>query len=655
MAKKDSRQVNIIATPINTEDVYEYSNADWGTIAFKMPRLALNSEIIAPELSNNCIYFLIGGKGDHKSVYIGQAKKRNAGGSVLKRLREHDSNITERYFNKWTHVVVVTNKNDTWTLDDLNALENAFYQLIPASRNLNGNTPNYGGADFKVYQDKIDQIKAYLGVIGYHLFDEQDNIDNIQVTQILKNYIPVEDLQNGLAKVPEICTPRKTVIDMINLLPADVWNPDTKFIDPACKGGEFLKELYNRLMETESLKAKYPVKEHRMAHILNEQLYGIALSKVSLDRATNELWGLTHNIKIIPNYLNLLKYKADISDKDGNIVTIHDRLREAFGIMKFNVVIGNPPYQESDGSGLDGGSALYDKFMTLGSEIGNKQCMVVPMRWMVQYRVKGISQDWVKSELHCNHYRKICYTENSKDIFIGVDIRGGIIYFLRDNKYTGKCSVYNISDKTTVDRYLAADGIDVFITNSTEESILEKIKCTHKFSRIVGTTNEFGIESNTKTTDKGLTLYRSFGTIDTCGLKDVTKGFDSIPLYKAAIGRTWGNGMKGERLPVPRLLGPNEICTGSLILVGKSDNKLYCENVIKYMQTNMMSLLVGLRKSTHHATREAYDFVPLQDFTSNSDIDWTKSIQDIDMQLYKKYNLTQEEIDYIEKTIRPME
>lgn len=281
--------------------------------------------------------------------------------------------------------------------------------------------------------------------------------------------------------------------------------------------------------------------------------------------------------------------------------------------------------------------------------------MIVPMLWLTQYRVKGINSEWVKEELHSNRYRNIKYTEESKDIFLGVNIRGGIMYFLKDNMYNGACDIKNLNTDKETNRYLAPNNIDVFIQDDIAENIVIKTSSNNTFDRIVGSCNEFGIESNIITLGNEIRLYRSFGEVSSCGLDEVPKGKQYINLYKVIIGRTYGKGLKGERVPKPRIIGPNEIVTGSLLMIGKSENRGYCENVAKYMQTKIFSLLVSLRKSTHNATKEAYKFVPMQDFTENSDIDWNLSVSEIDKQLYKKYNLTQEEIDYIERTIKPME
>lgn len=442
-------------------------------------------------------------------------------------------------------------------------------------------------------------------------------------------------------------TPSWVAKDMVNLLPAEIWNQSTTFLDPACKSGIFLHEIYLKLMTTETLIKEFPDKAQRRQHILQNQLYGIALDPVSQLMTARTAYGTINgknNIKLINNYTDIIKNKDRKYFKEA--------LKEKFGQMEFDIVIGNPPYQENDGSGLDGGQALYDKFMQVGSEVAGIISMIVPMRWMIQYRVKGINRDWVNRELHCNQYVHIKYDEESRNIFDGVNIRGGIMYFVKNRKYSGMCDVEEIGSDEVHKRYLASEGIDIFVINDTEEHILEKVHSRHTFDSIVGSTNEFGLESNSITTGTELKLYRSFGTVDTCDIAEIPKGHEFVNMYKVIIGRTFGTGKKGERLPVPRIIGPKEVCTGSLLMIGKSVDRKICENVAKYMQTKFMALLVGMRKSTHHGTKEAYTFVPLQNFSSSSDIDWSQSIRDIDRQLYKKYNLTSDEILYIEKTIR---
>ena len=175
----------------------------------------------------------------------------------------------------------MTNKNGAWSLDDLNALEHAFYNEIPLEHSLNGNNPNSGGADYSTYTDKIKQVKDYIIALGYKIFtvdESTEDSENIQIMPEINDNAPVEDLQHGMTRIPEIVTPHKVVKAMCDMLPSEVWNDQTVFLDPACKGGEYLREIYDRLMDCELLQAKYPNETARSNHILIHQIYGIALS-----------------------------------------------------------------------------------------------------------------------------------------------------------------------------------------------------------------------------------------------------------------------------------------------------------------------------------------------------------------------------------------
>lgn len=241
--------INIKSLPVQCHiGASKFVNDDWGTIAFSIPRNQIQNKFADMELRYNFIYFLFGYENSKEVVYVGQAKKRNDGESVLARLRKHDKSTTEKYRDKWEWIIAVTNKDDAWGLDDLNALEHAFYNEIPAEQNLNGNNPNSGGADYEAYIDKINQIKSLITAIGFNIFSDEETAEKIQVTSEVNEYTIVEDLQNGMARIPEIVTPQKVVKAMVDMLPKAVWNSQTKFLDPACKGGEYLREIYDRLL-----------------------------------------------------------------------------------------------------------------------------------------------------------------------------------------------------------------------------------------------------------------------------------------------------------------------------------------------------------------------------------------------------------------------
>lgn len=347
-----------------------FTNSDWGVVAFLIPRDIVDATFADKELQYNSIYFLVGSEGAKEKVYVGQAKKRNGGGSVLIRLREHKKSYTESYRDIWNYAIVVTGKDDDWGATELNAIEHILCNMVPAENNLNGNNPNAGGEiDYDIYSDKLRQIISYLAVIGVSVFLEQakDDIEKIQVTNDDSNL--VEDLQDGLSRIPEYITPVKVINQMLDMLPAEVWNPSTTFLDPACKGGEFLKAIYERLMKTESLIALYPNEMARTGHILNNQIFGIALSEQSLSRANNTLFNLSHNIVRINGYMDILKGKTGLN--------VYDSIAKEFNRnkMKFDVVVGNPPYQESTRS-------IYQLFLELGMSLANRVIMITKNNWM---------------------------------------------------------------------------------------------------------------------------------------------------------------------------------------------------------------------------------------------------------------------------------
>lgn len=164
-------------------------------------------------------------------VYVGQAKKRNGGGYVLQRLREHAKSQTEPYREIWTRAIVVTGKEDTWGPTELNALEHIFYNEIPPENSLNGNNPNAGLDDLEQFSEKVKQIELYLAILKVGIFSGTDDSQRVTVQSVTNEYSRREDLLNGMARIPEIVTPHKTVVDIVDLLPADVWTPETTFLE----------------------------------------------------------------------------------------------------------------------------------------------------------------------------------------------------------------------------------------------------------------------------------------------------------------------------------------------------------------------------------------------------------------------------------------
>lgn len=659
MAKKKvekNNTINIKSQPVQAHiGAARFANDDWGTIAFSFPRTDLSLKFIDKELRYNSIYFLFGYEDGHEVAYVGQASKRKNGESALVRLREHDKSTTEPYRDKWSWVIVVTNKDDTWGATELNALESIFIQEVPEKNNLNGRGQNNGGADISLYEDKVTQIKALITAIGFKIFEDIPEKENIQVISEVNEYSIVEDLQNGMARIPEIVTPDKIVKAMVDMLPAEVWNSKTKFLDPACKGGEYLREIYDRLMENETMQSDFPNDIARSNHILKNQIYGIALSQVSLDRTTKKLFGEDRNIKIIPDYINKLKGINMGSRPDGKQNNIGDILNKEFGKdMEFDVVIGNPPYQEE--SGGRNAKPLYNDFVRNMYDICSISCFITPSRWVTGGIGLDSFREWMLS-LDCIQY--IRDFRNATKIFNGVIISGGVMYYLINKSYHGKCNIEYTDDfgnKTTYNRLI--NQYSIYIRDNNAVKIVDKVDKTNTLDTIMSSLNPFGIDADMRgySEPTNINKYRllSSGGYGYISEYEIEKGTEYLPYYKTIVAKALSS-KPGKILGTTSVLGPNEVCTFSYFIAGHTLDKNKAVNLEKYLQTRFLRFLLFITTASINTSKKNYEFVPLQDFTSSSDIDWSQSISNIDQQLYKKYNLSDEEIAYIESTIKPME
>lgn len=661
MAKgKKSREQNLINIKQSLVDGHvgatKFINNDWKTVAFSFSREYIKTKFLDKELRYNGIYFLFGYEEGHEVVYVGQALKRANGESLLARLREHADSKTESYRDKWTWVVAITNEGDTWGATEVDALESIFINEVPTKNNLNGRSQNNAGADISAYSDKVNQIKSYITAIGFKIFDditEKENINIIDETNISR---PVEDLQNGTARIPEIVTPTKVVKAMVDLLPEEVWNSETRFLDLACKGGEYLREVYDRLMETEIIQAKFPDAIERSNHILLNQIYGIALSPVSVERTKKKLLGCGANIRIISNYTNKMRGLNLGSKSDGKQKNIKDIIEEEFGAdMKFDVVIGNPPYQESTGSGLNesGGKALFDKFISKGVDISNRiVCMITPTKW-----IAGNQSDFVNLRaklLEGNHMVKMVDYMNAKDIFPGRSIAGGVSYFLYDKKRTAQTEFTTVlGDAYTHERELNRDGI--IPRHAVGESVINKIKQVDKnFLASHIYKNKWNLPTDYC---EGSIVPQSADDIKVITPQGEyyakSSEFDMMETghYKVMFTRVItehavepGKNNTYKILSSIRVIEPNEICNASYMVVDGISKKEYAGNIKTYLETKFVRFLILQTLFGIGLTADRFQFVPVQDFSKS----WS------DNMLYEKYDLTKEEIGFIENVITPI-
>ena len=484
----------------------------------------------------------------------------------------------------------------------------------------------------------------------------------------------------------EVFTPPEVVNKMLDMLPQEFFeNPNTTFLDPASKTGVFLREIAKRLLV--GLEKTIPDLQERIDHIFHKQLYGIAITELTslLSRrsvycskspdgrySVSQFHSSEGNIrfrKIKHTWVNeKCKYcgasKSEY-DRSPDLEThayefIHtDNLEKLFN-MKFDVIIGNPPYQLSDGGGT-GSSAMpiYHKFIQQSKKLNPRFItMIIPSRWFSGG--KGLD-DFRDEMLHDDRIREIHDFGNANDCFPGVAIEGGVCYFLWNREQRGLCKVYSHSkDNITAmsERPLLEEGADVFIRYNEIISVIRKVASFSEksFSDIVSPRNpyvfrsEYKEEKNARNTCKMLGVEAGKRVFKSINLNLLGRGIDELPKYKIFISKA--DGAAGQiGFPVPAriigkavICGPNVACTETFLRVGPFDNEEKAKNVKAYMETKFFRALVGARKNKN-MTQATYSFVPLQDFSKP----WT------DKELYAKYNLSQEEIDFIETMIAPMD
>ncbi|MEI6481674.1 MAG: Eco57I restriction-modification methylase domain-containing protein, partial [Candidatus Saccharibacteria bacterium] len=332
---------------------------------------------------------------------------------------------------------------------------------------------------------------------------------------------------------------------------------------------------------------------------------------------------------------------------------IHTNIPEELYDMKFDVIIGNPPYQLSDGGFGTSAMPIYHKFVSQAIKLQPRYLtMIIPARWYSGG--KGLDE-FRDTMLHDKSIRRIVDYPEAIDAFAGVQIKGGVMYFLwdRDNKGDVKVSTFK-KDRivSTIDRPLLEDGASTFIRYNEAITILKKVKAKHEESLAnqISSMKPFGfrtfVKASTKVDDSKVKLYQN-GGIGYVNRVEVTKNKDLIDKYKVLIPRA-GSGSDSfphSILGKPFVVEPNTACTETYIVLGSYDNPEECHNLEKYVSTQFFRFLVLLIKSTQDAAARVYQYVPSQDFTQ----EWT------DEKLYDKYGINEEEIAFIESMIRPME
>lgn len=334
--------------------------------------------------------------------------------------------------------------------------------------------------------------------------------------------------------------------------------------------------------------------------------------------------------------------------------------------MKFNAIVGNPPYQEMDGGTDRGAVPVYQKFVNISKKISPDYIsMIMPARWYAGGR--GLD-DFRENMLKDKRMSVIVDFETSKSLFPTVDIAGGLCYFLWSREHDGLCKVINTNTEFNMVMERNLDDFDVFVRSNAALSIVKKISksSTSFLNELVLPINPFGFRTyyrgreNKLNGDIRVLTSAGWGYVTK---DEVEKNKNLIDKYKILVGRFVPNngelnlkpGDKYRVITNPQLLKPNEIHTETYINVAVFAKQEAAENYISYLHSKFSRFLLRQSITSVNVTKECFSFVPNLNFTNNTDIDWSKSISEIDKQLYRKYGLTKQEIEFIESMIKPME
>ena len=482
----------------------------------------------------------------------------------------------------------------------------------------------------------------------------------------------------------EVFTSPAVVNRMLDTLPEALWsNPNAKFLDPFTKSGVFLREIAKRLMK--GLETVIPDPQERLDHILGQQLYGIAITQLTALMARRTLYCSKDTTELAHCLTDIF---AQQGNPDGNIyfapcehtfvrgkcsycgaterefgaeqrtaleqhayLFIHNK--NPYKKMQFDVIIGNPPYQLNVGvESKSFAIAIYHKFIEQAITLNPRYlCMIVPSRWFAGGR--GLD-DFREKMLNDRRIKEIHDFPDASEVFLGVEIKGGVNYFLWDREYKGNCRVVSYENGEVISemtRPLKEEGADSFIRDNQAISIYHKVRDFNEksFSEFVSVQTPFGLLSSFKSYKKDpfKGAVKIFGNqfVGYISEEQISKNKQWVSEHKILIPKVFGTGEISTDNIKPIYAAPNSCCTQTYLVIGPFANEKRCRSVIRYIRTKFFHFMLNIKKNTQDAMRGVYQFVPQQDF----DEEWT------DEKLYRKYGLTAEEIAYIEKMVRPME
>jgi len=524
------------------------------------------------------------------------------------------------------------------------------------------------------YVDDSGSEKSIPGLFNEFVFNASIR-EFLDTRERLANYFD-ESLEEDIfdyippQKTNQIFTPRRVVKMMIDAREKE--NPNLfkdktkKFADLYVKSGLYITEIVKKL--NEGLKEQIPDQQQRIKWILENQVYACAPSNIIYNIVKNFIFSKTIDVSL-ENLIELDTIKLASKEK------LSEQIFNYFGgdELKFDVIVGNPPYQEEAKGTSTSDDPIYHLFMEESYKIARKVAFITPARFL--FNAGKTPKKWNKKMLKDEQLKVMFYEANSEEVFSNTDIKGGVAVTYRDvdknfgpiETFTSYPELNTILDKVVVNKDSFSSIVPIIYTQN-------KFNLDMLYADYPDSKSKIGSNGKDRRLDKPVfsrieaftkmetndSSYRILGRFENKrAWRYISEKYiepqPNLKKWKVILPVSNGTGRLGEALSTPIVGEPLVGYTRSFIGIGSFETEYEANGLLKYIKTKFARTMLGILKITQDNTAEKWAKVPLQDFTPNSNIDWAKSISEIDQQLYKKYNLSKNEIKFIEKYVRSME
>lgn len=491
----------------------------------------------------------------------------------------------------------------------------------------------------------------------------------------------VPDILDCIANLSsdEVFTPPELVDKMLDLFPEAIWHDSSlRWLDPACKTGIFLRQIAKRLMV--GLRDEFPDESVRREHIFHNMLFGIAITDLTALMSRRSLY-TSKNANSEKSVAKFNTPEGNISydnrphtykngsciycgnKQGGELDRSADRERHAYNFihltpeevktMKFDVIVGNPPYQLSDGGGT-GSSAMpiYHYFVRQAKKLNPRyMAFIIPSRWFAG----GKGLDSFREEmLHDDHIKELVDYPDASDCFPGVEIKGGVSYFIWENDYHGNCKITTIignDDCSSVQRRL--DEYDIFIRWNEAVPILRKVRALNEetLASHISARRPYDFNSNFNDFDqinnpdkvKIYAMNGKTGYVHRTKVRPNDTLIDRNKVLCAKAGSINGS-YPNNVIGMPFVAEAPSVCTETFLILDSFNTINECENFVDYAKTRFFRFLLLLRTPTQNITKNCFNFVPALPMNTK----WT------DEKLYERYGITAEEQQFIKSLVKEM-